>query len=311
VPKAEALVLEKGCVALMGPMLKEHVMPVAEAAQAMGVPLIALSQSQDPAEVGDYVFRGFLPPEQQVEALLNHAMGERGLTRFAVMYPMTPYGEAARDLFSSSVARRGGTTVQLTRYDPKSSSFLKPARELKVAWKGGGDEGFQAIFIPDSWRQVSLIASALAYEEMPVGRFRPRGGAPVLLMGLNGWNNPELPRAGGQYLQGAVFVDAFRAESGNPSVEGFVDSYRSSTGRKPTVVEAVTWDATRLLAAATSKAGADREKLKAELAGARISGPVAGGDHFGPDREVARSLQVLTIAGESIRAWETPLPGSP
>jgi ABC-type branched-subunit amino acid transport system substrate-binding protein len=77
------------------------------------------------------------------------------------------------------------------------------------------------------------------------------------------------------------------------------------------VVEAVTWDATRLLAAASAKAGADREKLKAELAGARISGPVAGGDHFGPDREVARGLQVLTISGESIRVWESPLPGSP
>ena len=49
----------------------------------------------------------------------------------------------------------------------------------------------------------AMVASALAFEEFPVGKFRPkRDMTPVTLLGLNAWNNEELARRGGMTLAG-------------------------------------------------------------------------------------------------------------
>lgn len=329
----EKLVLEQGVVAILGPLLKDHVMEAAQTAQAIGVPMVALSQSQDPTEAGELVFRGFLPLEQQVDALLDHAMGERGWDSFAILHPQTPYGDNTRDLFAASVERRGGSVKRVVSYPPEAKDFLDAARELgqkdykgerAAEWyrlradaKRAGKDldkvvlppnvDFDAIFIPDNWRRVALVASSLAYEEFPVGDFRPnRHAERVPLLGLNGWNNPRIIESGAQYVQKAVFVDAFDPRSSDPAVREFVADYRQALGRGPGVIDAVTWDASRLLMAAVVAGGPDREAVRQELTQARLSRPVSGGERFGDDREVARKLVVLTVDDERIRPWLPP-----
>ncbi len=329
----EKLVLTEGCVAIMGPLLKEDVMAAAETAQAIGVPLVALSQSNKPTEAGDLVFRGFLPLEQQVDALLQHAMGDRGWKRFAVLHPQTSYGETTRDLFAAAVERKGGTVVRVVSYPADAPDFLEAARELgqkdykgeragewyklrKAAKEQGKDVDkvvlpplidYDAIFIPDTWRRGSLVASSLAYEEFSVGDFRThRHAEPVPLIGLNGWNDPRLVEAGGQYTQDAVFVDAFQADSRDPDVQQFVGDYKQALGREPGVIDAVAWDATRMVASAVLAAGPDRQAVRDELMQVRLGRPVATGARFGDDHEVARDLLVLTIGRDRIEVWKPP-----
>ncbi|MEC8423578.1 MAG: penicillin-binding protein activator, partial [Myxococcota bacterium] len=334
----ETLVLEEGVVAILGPLLKEHVMEAAETAQAIGVPMVALSQSQKPTEAGGLVFRGFLPLEQQVDALLSHAMDEQGWARFAVLHPQSAYGESTRDLFAAAVERKGGEVAHVVGYPPDAKDFLEAARELgqkdyegdradewyrmRADAKRAGEDidklvlppavDFDAIFIPDNWRRVSLVASSLAYEEFPVGDFRPnRHAERIPLLGLNGWNNPRLVEAGAQYVQKAIFVDAFDPRSDDEAVQRFVTDYREALGRQPGVIDAVTWDATRLLTAAVVAGGPDRDAVRNELSEARLSEPVAGGHRFGDDREVARDLIVLTVDDERIRPWSAPASAKP
>lgn len=329
----EKLVLEDGVVAILGPLLKEHVMEAAETAQAIGVPMVALSQSQKPTEAGDLVFRGFLPLEQQVDALLDHAMGERGWDRFAVLHPQSSYGESTRDLFAAAVERRGGAVSRVVSYPPDAKDFLDAARELgQKDYKGerasewyrlradarraGKDldkvvlppkVDYDAIFIPDNWRRVALVASSLAYEEFAVGDFRPHRHAERMpLLGLNGWNDPRIIETGAKYVQKAVFVDAFDPRSDDAAVREFVADYRQALGRRPGVIDAVTWDATRLLMGAVVAGGPDRAAVREELTQARLSRPVSGGGRFGDDREVARDLVVLTVSKERIRPWVSP-----
>jgi branched-chain amino acid transport system substrate-binding protein len=329
----ERLVVEEGCVAILGPLLKGHVMEAAETAQAIGVPMVALSQSHDPTEAGDMVFRGFLPLQQQVDALVDWAMKTRGWTRFAVLHPRTSYGDSTRDLFAAAVQRGGGEIKHVVSYEPDATDFLEAAQELgqkdykgeragewyrqrKAAEAAGKDVAkavlppivdYDAIFIPDSWRRGALVASSLAYEEFPVGDFRPhRHAERIPLMGLNGWNNKHIIESGGQYVQDAVFVDAYHNRSDNPDVRAFAADYKQALGRAPGVIDAVTWDATRLLAAAVLAAGPDRAAVRDELSAARLSQPVATGSRFGDDREVARDLLVLTVGKNDIQPWRAP-----
>jgi ABC-type branched-subunit amino acid transport system substrate-binding protein len=328
----EDLVVKEQVVAILGPLLKEDVMEAARAAQSLGVPMVALSQAQDPASVGDYVFRGVLPLEQQVKALVDHAMGVEGMRSFATLHPRSSFGDHAADLFRAEVERRGGKVIREADYDEDATSFFEQARIIgakdykaragefaavkRAAAAKGADPSkavlppqidFDAIFIPDSWQRAALVASSLAYEEFPVGSFRPnRHAARVPLLGLNAWNDPRIVDVGGAYVQQAIFVDAFAPQSDLPGVQQFVQDHDSSLGRKPGVIDALAWDATRLLGAAVTAGGDDRGAVRDELLQARISGPLTGGDRFGSDREVDRKLVVLTIRGGGIRIWHPP-----
>jgi hypothetical protein len=159
------------------------------------------------------------------------------MSRFAILYPLTPYGEAARDLFASAAQAKGASIARAIGYAEDSKDFLKVAQDLgqkddparaaewadarNAARRDGEDlhkatipprTDFDAIFIPDNHRRVPLVASALAYEEFPVGTFKPhRDDRPIVLLGLNAWDQESFPRDGGKYVQNCLFVDAFYA----------------------------------------------------------------------------------------------------
>lgn len=325
------LLLKKGCVAFIGPLLKPEVQAVSDAAERYEVPLIGLSQSANPATVrgggsadSAYVFNGALTVDQQVSALLDEAMTRRALQNFAVLYPKNSYGENAKDIFVASVTARGGTAKHVVSYDPEAKSFLDVARLLgqqddkaragelyrlrRAAEAAGQDPSkvtvppvieFQAIFIPDNPRRSSLVASALAFEEYPIGTFRPhRDDVPVLLLGLNGWNSPDLVAVGSRYLYGALFVDAFTED--DPAAGAFIDRFQGALDRKPMVLEATAYDTTRLVAEAVQQGGADRAAVRDALNRVQIKAPVARGSQFGAGGAVNRELYVLTLTSKGI-----------
>ncbi|MEL6344205.1 MAG: penicillin-binding protein activator [Myxococcota bacterium] len=315
VEELERLALKEGVIGVLGPLLKEHAMPAAEAAQAMHLPMVSLSQSQSPTDAGEFVFRGFLPLEQQVKALLAHATQDRGFQRLAILYPQSSYGETVRDLFLSEANRVGVTVVREQSYNPESKVFQAEARKLGDKSRRSSDPNalnpptidYDALFIPDNYQRVALVASSLAVEEFPVGTFRPsRRSEGLPLLGLNAWNNPQLVQAGGQYVWGGVFVDAFSTQVDDGGVQAFTDAYRSTFDRPPIAIDAVTYDAARLLALAAQQGGSSRLAVRDALADVRLTEPVGAGARFNADREVARRLHVLTVTESGIRMWRPP-----
>lgn len=330
--KLQELVLEKGCVAVLGPLHKDAVAATAPAAQGMGVPLVALTQSTEAADAGDYVFRGFLSVEQQVKALVDHATEQQGLLRFAVMYPRNAYGESARDLFVSAATAKGASVTRIVGYDPEGKDFRKEAQDLgqkdyvarsaewremtRIAKERKHDVDklvlppiidFDAIFLPDNYRRASLVASSLAYEEFPIGAFRPAfSGGGVTLLGLNGWHSEQIVELGGEYMQSAVFVDAFLPTSNDPSVMDFTSAYQLAYTREPVMLDAVAYDTARVVAAAVQAGGPDRDAIRDQLFEVKLIGPVTGATGFGSDREIARTLEVLTVGRSGIERWQPP-----
>ncbi|MCB9780162.1 MAG: penicillin-binding protein activator [Alphaproteobacteria bacterium] len=332
VKQVQELVLDKGAVAILGPLHRDVVDATAPVAQGLGVPMVALTQSGDPTAAGDYVFRGFLSIEDQVAALVDHAAEQRGLLRFAVLHPRNSYGETARDLFGSAVAAKGGAVVRIVSYDPEATNFTKAAQELggkdyvgraaefrelkRAAVERRQDPDkvvlppvidYDALFVPDNFRRTALVASALAYEEFPIGTFRPSfGGDGVALLGLNGWHNDTVVELGGDYMRGAVFVDAWDEDANDAAVVSFKDAYSGAYGRQPVLLDAVAYDAARLLASAVQAGGDDRDEIREKLLEVGIIGPVTQATGFGDDREIERALYVLEIGENRIAPWQPP-----
>ena len=330
----EALVLKDGVAAVIGPLLKEEVFPVAAQAQAAGVPLLTLTQAPDVTDAGDYVFRGYLTTEQQVAGLLEYVMVEKGMQRFAVLAPDNAYGQHARDTFAAQVAARGGEVKVTVMYPPEANDFRKQAAELgqknydarraelarlkrEAEAKGMNpdkvvlppNQDFEAIFIPDNYSRVALVGASLAYEEFAVGSFRPtRGSAPIPLLGLNGYHNAELPKRGGAYVSGCYFVDAFDPKNGGVEALAFSESFQRAYNRTPTVMEATAYDAGRLMATAARSGAADREALRAALNGAQLGAPVSGASAFDAERELQRAMMVFSVRGGAIVRVDDDVP---
>ena len=309
----EELVLVKGCVAILGPLHRDEVAAVSPIAQGLGVPLISFTQSGEPTAGGEFLFGGFLSMQAQIEALVAHAMDGRGLRRFGILHPRTSYGDNARDLFVSAVTRRGGSVPHVVPYAPDDKDLRDEARLLGQKHGARPEKGkadpptidFDALFLPDSFRRATLVASALAYEEFPVGSFRPQfGGHGLLLLGLNGWNNPAVVDEGAEYMRGAVFVDAFLPDQGSPATAAFVSMYEGSFNREPALLDAVVYDTTRVVSAAVQAGGSDREEIRSQLGKVRLSEAATGAIGFGEDREIQRQMLVLTIGPSSIELWQ-------
>jgi len=336
VEQLEQLVLQRGAVAVLGPLLKENAAAAAEAAQALHVPLICLAQAEGITADRPFVFRGFLTPVQQVQQLVEHVTTKLGLQRFAVLAPDNSYGKLASEAFTAEVLQRGGEVQQQVYYDPTSGDFRKSAAELAAkdytarayefrklkedAEERGMDPDkvvlppmveYQAIFIPDSYQRVPLVASALAYEEFAIGEFKPkRDDIPLLLLGLNGWHDDSIARQGGKYIRGGVFVDAFFPRSGELQVQSFIASFRTEFDSSPGTVDALGYDAARMVAQAVAQGPGRREAMRELLMAVELPDSVSGGVRFDEQGEVIRTLEVLSIGKDIIERWQ-PEPVSP
>jgi len=113
-------------MAIVGPLTGGAAAAAVERAQQERVPLLTLSQKQGLPETGAFIFRDSLTSRMQVKALVDYAMGEKGLTTFAVLYPENKLGQEMNELFQAEVERRGGEIVAVEAYPETGTDFRRP-----------------------------------------------------------------------------------------------------------------------------------------------------------------------------------------
>jgi ABC-type branched-subunit amino acid transport system substrate-binding protein len=319
----EKLVIDQGAALLLGPLTKEEALGCAPTAQALHVPMLTFSSADEVLAAGDQVFRPFPSVNEQIGVLLDELMGRRGWGRFAVVNPNTSFGMSAGRSFGAQVEARGGKIAATHEYDAAAKDFRSVGKVLgKKDYKArqaeywqaqaalkraGGDPSkatlrptidYDAIFVPDGYQRAALLASALAFEEFPIGGFRPHpDDMPLGLVGLNAWNNPEWARRGGDYVRDSIFVDAFWAGSENPDVRSFVSRWRERGKGDPSVVEAVGWDSFRVAAAGLAATGAD---MAANLLSLELPAGVSGLHGFTAERTGRREWTLLTVGAGGV-----------
>lgn len=111
---------------------------------------------------------------------------------------------------------------------------------------------FDALFIPESYEKVVLIAPQLAFH----------GAVGMTLLGPNGWYDPELVRIGREHVEGALFTAHFYAESALPFVRDFDGRYESAYAEMPDVLSAQAFDATNLVLVQLAQGAQTREEVR-------------------------------------------------
>lgn len=291
--------------ALIGPLTGAAAQSAAQRAEREGVPLLTLSPRDGLPQSGSWIFRNSLTNRQQARAIAAYAVEQQGMRRFGILHPRNRLGEDMRDLFINEVARRGGQVVRIQGYDERATDFRSQVRllmgldpnapdERRTAAGGSRDRvaeekappPFDALFIPDYADRVGVIAPQLVYyglEDMP-------------LLGINGWNSPDLLRLAGRFVEGAVFVDGFFSASTHPMVQEFSALYRDTYGEEPTILEAQAFDSAGVLLFLLSRPDVrSREDLRRALLGLRDYPGVTGNLSVDVSGEFERSLFVIQV----------------
>jgi branched-chain amino acid transport system substrate-binding protein len=303
----EELVTQERAIAVVGPLLNPTAEEAAKAAQRLGVPILVLTQRPRVTEIGPFVFRPFTTGALQAQAIARQAMERQGLARFAILYPEDAAGIDMMEAFRAEVLARGGAVTDAVAYKPKQTDFGKEIRQIAKVKQAPRTRrpkpgepppapqveiNFDALFIPDYYDQVGLIAPQLAFYDV-------KG---IKLLGISGWNAPELVRLGKEHVEGALFVDAFWADSPTPPIKEFVDRFRAKFEETPTVLEAQAYDALRLLVDTLRRARpTSRDALREALTQVQSFPGLTGPFGFGPNREPQRPLLLLTIENRRIR----------
>lgn len=298
---------EDRVMAVLGPISGVAAEAAAYQAELDGVPMLSLSQRAGIPQIGPQVFRFSLTNRNQAAELARYAIDQLGYSSFGVLYPETPFGREMTELFSEETLKRNGMVIVTEGYEPDATDFRTqvrllmgedPTRAVDIEDLPEQDQlealfepefppvDFDALFIPDYPDRVALIAPQLPFYGME--------GVPLL--GISGWNAPELVRNAGKSIDGAVFVDGFFRHSSFPFVRDFVDLYFATYGEEPTILEAQGFDAANILLSLLDQAWiADRGSLRDALSRFRNYPGVTGATSFNADGDAEKQLYLLQI----------------
>jgi branched-chain amino acid transport system substrate-binding protein len=319
------LLVQEKVLAVIGPLAApEH---AARVAQQNGVPIVTLTQKDDICGMGDYVFRNFITPKMQIEALVTHAVQTRGLERFAVLYPDEPYGRTFMSLFREEVTAQGGEVVGIEAYRLAQTDFKdsilnliggagppsapKPVLpdidpgEAEIPEVAGNETeipptvNFEALFIPDGPKKAGLIIPQLAFHDV----------RNVLLLGTNLWHSESLIQMARQHAQGAILTEGFYPYGRSEEVTRFVRDYREIYGEMPGFIEAVAYDSARILLDRMRIPGVrSAGEMKEALFELRDFRGVTGSTSFDRSGEARKSIYLLQIKGRKFVELDTERP---
>jgi ABC-type branched-subunit amino acid transport system substrate-binding protein len=304
----------EGVSAVIGPMV--HAELVVGEAQNMGMPIIAITQKEGVAGVGDYVFRNFITPAAQVRSLVAYAVSRLEASRAVILYPDEPYGRTFMGLFRDEFQARGGEVLTAVAYNPAAADFAAPIKRLlrfsqkvprelrsdRAEPRGSGtrrsrmDEkeydlifDFQVVFIPDEPGKAGMLVPQLAYHDVKN----------VYLLGTNLWHSEVLIKHAEPYVQGAIMSDAFFASSAEPPARRFVAAFEQTFQEKPGFIEAIAYDTATILFDAVCRPGVRFRSDVASILHTSEGFPGATGfTRFLPNGDCDKQLRILEVKGK-------------
>jgi len=314
--------------AILGPIVTAEI--AAREAQKMGIPIITFTQKDNIPEIGDKVFRNFITPKMQVQAVASFAVETLGLYRYAILYPDENYGITFMNLFWDELIELGGKVVGVEAYKPQDTDFTDPIKKLiglyyevpedlkpengltaspadADASKSADDKSGEAAVDKKQEEEPQPIVDfdAIFIPDSPgkAGLIVPQLAyfdiKNVYLIGTNLWHSDSLIKIADQYVQGAVMPDGFFGESESLIVQKFVAAFEETYQERPDFIEAVVFDSAMILFHAVSRPHIRyRNEIRDELLDLDNFPGVTGSTRFDENGEVRKKMHLLRIKGK-------------
>jgi len=325
---------EEHVAAIIGPIFTAE--SAALEAQSRRIPIVTITQKDNIADTGDYVFRNFFTPKMQVKTIVSYAIEDLELKNFAILYPNENYGKVFMNLFWDEVKAYGGKVVGVESYELDSTDFADPIKKLVGLYyelpedlkntdeliegedksddfeevKDNNDPSEEEDFsedeelIGDDEPEPVIDFDAIFIPDSPkrAGLITPQLSFydvnNVYLFGTNLWHSDILIKMAQQYAQNAIMPDIFFAESSSEKVRDFVRSFEKTFREKPGFIEAIAYDTAMMLFQIVSRPDVRfRSSVKNELMKLSNFQGVTGLTSFDNNGELKKDLYLLKIKG--------------
>lgn len=351
---AAQLAQDDQVIAIVGPVLTGESEDAASEAELQETPIVTLTRAESITDRGPFVFRNMLTNSAQAKALADWAMRVKGFKTFGLLYPNIPYGQDLTSFFWDEIEAADGEVRAVESYDADQTTFGPVVKQLVGRYHLDQREDyiqrrreiletvkdpfrrrklleearkklapvvdFEALFIPDYYRNIGLVAPALAVEDIitnacdkrDLERIAKTQGKPVQsvktvqLLGANGWNFDDLVKRGEKFVRCAVFVDGFFAGSDRKETRAFVEAFRRTTGKDPSLLEAEGFDTARILRQIIERERpTTRAAFREALTRIKDFPGATGSTTFNTKREAEKPLFFLTIDKDVIRELDS------
>ncbi|MDR1677838.1 MAG: ABC transporter substrate-binding protein [Deltaproteobacteria bacterium] len=290
-------------LALVGPLTSREALAAAQTSQITNIPVITISQRQGITTGRSMVFRIFLTPKHQAEAVARYAVKVLNLTQLGVLYPADQYGQTMYGFFRSEAQRLGVQITSTDSYDPKQRNYTDPVNRLtggqsirRASTSYQAQVGFQALYVPDSASAINQILPLMAYNDV----------TKMVYLGSSIWLTPDLARNAGRYLSGAVIPDAFNSLSERAQAVRFRDAFQKATGRNADLFAAYGYDAGVALSSAIEAGAGSRHELVNALLTIKPFDGATGPFSFDQEGDYQVEPLMVTIDGTSFKLLAEP-----
>ncbi len=267
-----------------GPLLTEPAVSAAQTAREVGVPLVSFSKSES-FQTGSGIFRLGATSSTQMEALVNSAVGDYGLTRFAVVYPQTANGTELLEAFKRKVAALGfSLELELGYSSTDDAALIDLVRQL---------EGSAA--------EAVLIADNLDVSEKILRHFSPGLNKRMRPLGSAMWDNALKIARSQALFERALFVTPFFVQSTREEVRKFNESYRAKYGVAPNFLAAQGFDAGTLIMNALRASTRGSSNVESALIQLPAYSGVTGAISVSSTGEVSRRFYVVEVLRDSFQ----------
>ncbi len=280
VASVQKLVNADHVVAVLGEVASSLSMAAGPICQAAHVPMISpASTNEDVTKIGDYVFRVCFTDPFQGETMARFAYSSLGTKRAAVLVDVKQdYSVGLDAAFKNTFTFLGGTIVSEQSY----SSGDKDFRAALTSIKGANPD---VIFVPGYYTEVSLIV-----------RQARELGITVPILGGDGWDSPELTQGAAEQFNNTYFSNHFSTEDPDTTVQLFIKKYQDRYHAVPDAMAALGYDATRILAAAITRAGTtDSAALRKAIASTKNFPGVTGNITIDKQRNASKPITIIKI----------------
>jgi branched-chain amino acid transport system substrate-binding protein len=267
-------------VVILGEITSGRTLEAAPIAQAAKIPLISPGATNvEVTAKGNYIFRVCFIDDFQGTVMAKFARDTLQLKRVAILSSVS----SAQSVGLAKYFRERFTSAStVIAAEQKYSEGEKDFRAQLTAIKAAGADG---IFVPGYYAEAALICK----QARDLGLTLP-------LLGVDGWESPDLLAIAGAAAEGCYLSTHFSPESKAPVVVAFNERYQKRWGISANALSVLGYDATMLAIDAIRRAGStDGAKIREALAATQDYPAVTGAITFDANRNPTKNAVVLTV----------------
>ena len=293
------LIARDGVVAILGEVASSRSLEAAPICQQNKIPMISPSSTNPKVtETGDYIFRVCFTDVLQGKILANFASKTLSAKKVAIFTDVkSDYSKGLAKYFKEQFTAAGGQIATELDFNGGDKDFKGQLTAIKSASP-------DAIFIPAYYTDVALIC--IQARQL---------GVTVPIFGGDGWESEDLIKIGKDAVEGTYFSTHAAADSPEPRVKGFVETYKKrwknsdGTPKTPDAMAMLGYDSVMILADAMKRAGTTGgQQVRDALAVTKGFEGVSGKITIDAKRDATKPMVILQIKGGQFKLVETVNP---